>query len=661
MSDMTVTPTEGAAAIPVRRVAVVGAGLIGGGIAAQFANAGIPVDLLDVRGPDPARPSAAATAGIERQLKVGGFMHPAAAALVRPGNIDDDLGRLAEADWIVEAIVEGPRRQARPLREGGGGPSAQHDRQLQHLDLPAQGPLAGAGADFASGFLVTHFFNPPRAMQLVEVVAGTGADPAAVALARAALATILGKTVVDSHDTPGFIANRIGCYWMAVAAIEAVRHGLTVEEADAVVRVFGTPRTGIFGLLDLIGIDLVPKVWPSLMANLPPEDAINRHDLPAEPVVVGLLAAGRTGRKAGAGFYRLVGKQREALDLATGAYRPEAPVEAVQGGFPPAATPSPPSSEAKAASPTMPARSSSGPSSTPPPAAPEVAETADAVDVAMTLGYAWSEGPLRLGDRVGLARIAEGLAARGETPAPWLVAAAAKAGFYDVEGRGLATDGSVYGESAIAAPSLVERAKRAKARIAGNAAASLYDTGDGIGLLQIHTRMNALAPEVFDILEAALAAPLRGLVIGNDDPRAFSAGADLGYFTDRIRSGEWSGLEAYVARGQELFLSFAAQFPVGRGGPRRRARRRRRADAPCERHRRPCRARRRLPGIHPRHRPGLGRHRADARPQGRRSGRAEGPGGGRRGDATSSSAAAIPARRSMRAPAACSGRGMRSS
>ena len=559
-AETRVTPAEGAAAIPVRRVAVVGAGLMGGGIAAQFANAGIPVDLLDVRGSDPARPSAAAMAGIERQLKVGGFMHPSAAALVRPGNIDDDLGRLAGADWIVEAIVEDldAKRdlyaKVAAVRRPGAIVSS-NTSTFRREDL-----LAGAAPDFASGFVVTHFFNPPRAMQLVEVVAGTGADPAVVALARAACATILGKTVVDGRDTPGFIANRIGCYWMAVAAIEAIRHGLTVEEADAVMRVFGTPRTGIFGLLDLIGIDLVPKVWPSLMANLPAEDAINRHDLPAEPVVVGLLAAGRTGRKAGAGFYRLVGKQREALDLATGAYRPEAPVDpsALPSGRDALATLV--GGEGRLADyarevlyRTVQYAAACG---------PEVAETADAVDAAMTLGYAWSEGPLRLGDRVGLARIAEGLAARGETPAPWLVAAAAKGGFYDAEGRGLATDGSSYGESALAAPSLIDRARRGNARIAGNAAASLFDTGDGIGLFQIHTKMNALAPEVFDLLEATLDRPLRGLVLGSGDPRAFSAGADLGHFTDRIRAGDWTGLEAYVARGQDLFLRLAAApFP----------------------------------------------------------------------------------------------------
>lgn len=550
---------DGVSAIPVRRVAVLGAGLMGGGIAAQFANAGLHVDLLDIPGPDASR-NEPALAGIARQLKVGGFAHPAVVELVHAGNVEDDLGRLSEVDWVIEAIIEdlGSKRDiykrvAAVLRPGAIVSS--NTSTFRREDL-----LSDSASDFATHFVVTHFFNPPRMMNLVEVVGGSDVDEAAIALAREACATILGKTVVNGRDTPGFIANRIGCYWMAVAAIEAIRSGLRVEEADAVMRIFGTPRTGIFGLLDLIGIDLVPKVWPSLMDNLPPDDAINRHNLPAEGIINQLLASGRTGRKSGAGFYRQVNGKRDALDLSTGEYRPEEPVDGSMLPQGRTALATLIAGEGKLADyaravlfATVQYAASCG---------PEVADSAEAIDTAMTLGYAWAEGPLRLADRVGVAQIVDGLRQAGNEPAPWLLAASGMSGFYNDTGASLLPDGTGYDAAAIAAPGLLTQARARRSLITGNNAASLWDIGDDIAVFEIHSKMNSLSAEVFEVLEATLAQPLRGLVVGNDDPRSFSAGADLMHFSSFMKAGDWGGLEAYVARGQDLMLRLKyAAFP----------------------------------------------------------------------------------------------------
>ncbi|WP_370540708.1 3-hydroxyacyl-CoA dehydrogenase family protein [Azospirillum sp. INR13] len=309
----------------IRKVAVIGAGSMGSGIAAQFANGGVPVLLLDVAGPEDDR-AAPARAGVERQLKAQGFMDPSAAELVSVGSIEDDLAAVADADWIVEAVVEDLAVKRRlfarldALRKPG----------RWCPPTPPPSPLAqlteGASEAFRSDFVITHFFNPPRHMRLMELVAGPGTAPEAAALVRDAAETVLGKTVVDCRDTPAFIANRLGCHWMSVAAIEALRHGLTVEQADAVAGApFGVPRTGIFGLLDLVGIDLVPLVWGSLLGALPAGDAHHRHDLTAEPLIRRLIAEGRIGRKAKGGFYRLApgSKEREALNLSTGEYRPQ--------------------------------------------------------------------------------------------------------------------------------------------------------------------------------------------------------------------------------------------------------------------------------------------------------------------------------------------------
>ncbi len=179
-------------------------------------------------------------------------------------------------------------------------------------------------ADFRGDFLITHFFNPPRYMRLLEIVAGPDTRAAAVATIRRFGDEALGKGVVDCKDTPGFIANRLGAYWMQSAVVEAIDAGLTVEEADAVMgRPIGVPKTGIFGLLDLVGLDLQPHVDASLAAALPADDPYQkiRRDF---PLLHKLIAEGFTGRKGKGGFYRLDrrggDRVKQALDLETGTY-----------------------------------------------------------------------------------------------------------------------------------------------------------------------------------------------------------------------------------------------------------------------------------------------------------------------------------------------------
>src|SRR5690606_12047120 len=147
--------------------------------------------------------------------------------------------------------------------------------------------------------------NPPRIMQLVEIVASKANAPQTVAHIKNACETVLGKTVVDCRDTPGFIANRIGCYWLAAGALDARKLGLTIEEADAVNAAFGIPRTGVFGVLDRIAMDLIPPIWGSLMNALSEDDAAHLQDLPGDTTVQKMLEQGRFGRKSGSGYYRL--------------------------------------------------------------------------------------------------------------------------------------------------------------------------------------------------------------------------------------------------------------------------------------------------------------------------------------------------------------------
>src|SRR3546814_149406 len=179
---------------------------------------------------------------------------------------------------------------------------------------------------FAADFLITHFVNPPRYMALLELVAGEKTRAEAVAEITAFGDRVLGKGVVHCHDTPGFIANRIGTFWLQCAVVETLERGLTVEEADAVMgRPLGIPKTGVFALLDLVGLDLMPKVDASLAKTLPPDDAYQALRRPF-PLLEQLIAEGYNGRKGKGGFYRLNknkgARVKEAIDLTTGDYAP---------------------------------------------------------------------------------------------------------------------------------------------------------------------------------------------------------------------------------------------------------------------------------------------------------------------------------------------------
>ncbi len=295
---------EGVSTRPIRKVGVLGSGVMGSGIAAHVANAGVPVVLLDVvPAGAPAAPSgersALAAGAIERlkKTKPAPLMAERNARLITPGNLEDDLPLLTDCDWIVEAVVERleVKQQVYRALDAVRGPGSIVSSNTSTLPLAAL--VEGLPESFARDFLITHFFNPPRYMRLLELVVGPRTRPEAAAAVRAFCDLALGKSVVACHDTPGFIANRIGTFWIEVAVRAAIELGLTVEEADAVAgKYLGFPKTGIFGLADLVGIDLMPHIAASLLSTLPEGDAyraVHRE----EPLITRMIESGLTGRK----------------------------------------------------------------------------------------------------------------------------------------------------------------------------------------------------------------------------------------------------------------------------------------------------------------------------------------------------------------------------
>ena len=310
----------------ILKCAVLGAGLMGSGIAAHLANAGFPTLLLDMLPKSGGDRNSAAQGAIDRLLRADPqpLMSPDFARLITPGNFEDDLFKLAECDWIIEVIVEdlGAKRAMYDRVDAMRKPGSIVSSNTSTIPLRA---LTSKQSDaFKHDFCITHFFNPPRYMRLLEIVSGPDTRPEAVAEIIKLCDVQLGKGVVHCKDTPGFIANRIGTYWITCAINEAIERGLKVEEADATHRPMGIPGTGVFGLVDLVGLDLMPLVSKSMLTSLPPDDDFRRI-FKEHPVLGRMIAEGNVGRKGKDGFYRMAGRGadrvREAIDLATGSYR----------------------------------------------------------------------------------------------------------------------------------------------------------------------------------------------------------------------------------------------------------------------------------------------------------------------------------------------------
>jgi 3-hydroxyacyl-CoA dehydrogenase len=553
----------------IQKVCVIGAGTMGAGIAAQVANAGVPVLLLDiVRDPDDR--NAVAAGAVAKMLKTepAPFMSKAAAKLVEVGNIEDDLARVAECDWIVEAIVERIdlkqslyERLEAVRRPGTAVSSNTSTIPLAHL-------TDGRSEAFARDFLITHFFNPPRYMRLLEMVSAPATDAALVARVADFADRGMGKTIVHAKDTPGFIANRVGTFWIQAALNAAFELGLTVEEADAIAgKPMGVPKTGVFGLVDLVGIDLMPHLQKSLTQTLAKDDPYQAISA-IPPLIERMIADGYTGRKGKGGFYRLnreAGKRKEAIELTTGEYRPvvtpaSLPGAAAKGDL--AALLGVPGKVGAYAWAILGATLSYAAS-----LVPEAADDVVGIDTAMKLGYNWSFGPFELIDKIGAAKLASRLAAEGR-PVPAILTLAGNRSFYRVEGgkrQFLGLDGDYHDVVRPEGVTLLADVKLTAKPLVKTGSAALWDVGDGVAALEFTGKMNALDGEVMKAI--GLAIPIvtekfKALVIYNEGSN-FSAGANLGLAMFALNIAAWGEIDKLVAGGQEAYKALKyAPFPV---------------------------------------------------------------------------------------------------
>lgn len=547
----------------ITKVAVIGAGVMGAGIAAQVANAGIPVVLLDVL------PDGAAKA-VEKLKKSNpaALMHPNNAKLITTGSTGKDLKLVADCDWIIEAVIEKLEvkqvlyLELAKLRKAGAVVSS--NTSTLSLDVL----MKGMPAEFKKHFLIAHFFNPPRYMRLLEVVVGTHTLADAAARVREFADMKLGKNVVDCNDRPGFIANRIGTYWMHAAVVKALTYGIGVEAADAIMgKPLGVPKTGVFGLLDLVGLDLMPHVLNSLRAALPAEDAFVKLG-PAPALLDKLIADGYTGRKGKGGFYRLdETKKKLVLDLVTGGYTPARKVSVAavaaskKHGL--RALVSHDSAEGRYAWDVI--------SGTLAYAASLVGDIADdiaTIDTAIRLGFNWKSGPFQLIDKLGAKWFADRLRAEGRM-VPKILELAGERKLYRVsEGRlmFMALDGSYAPLVRPTGVLLLEDVKREKARLFGNMSASVWDIGDRVACIEFDSKMNSFNPLVLRVIRRAVRElpdrGYKGIVIYNEGSN-FSVGANIFMLllTGKLRL--WPVIRWILKDGQDTFAAMKyGRIPV---------------------------------------------------------------------------------------------------
>jgi len=577
----------------IRQVAVIGSGIMGGGIAALLAGAGINTLLLDIVPPNlnddekdnPAARNRIVQAGLERIRTASPpmLMHHGDIDRIRTGNLEDDFQRLAQCDWIVEAVVENleVKRDLFKRLETVRKPDAIVTTNTSGIPLSVMSD--GLGEAFLSHFMGTHFFNPVRYMRMLELIPGAGTLPAVENTMAAFGEKILGKGVVWAKDTPNFIGNRIGMHGIMLTLHTMQAEGFSIADADAILgRPLGRPKSAVFRTCDMVGIDVVGFVATNTYKMAAGDEARELFALPA--FVSGMIEKKLLGSKTGAGFYKKTKgadgkKEWMVINPDTLDYEVQTPPD-----FPCL-------SEAKKAG-SMPDRIRavvygedrgglfawkvvSGSLIYAANRIPEISDTIVDIDNAMRWGFNFDLGPFGIWDAIGLETSVSKMEKEG-LAVPEKIRRMLDAGvtrFYKTEaGRTWYYDFASEDYRQLRPSSDIIRLSNLKAvdRVVLDCpSASLVDLDDGVYCCEIHTRMNALNVEVVDFLHRALdyvGENGGGLVIGNQakgPPPAFSAGADLLAMAGMAMQGNFDVILAMAEKFQNAIQRFRySPFPV---------------------------------------------------------------------------------------------------
>ena len=511
----------------IKRVVVIGSGTMGSGIAAHLCNANIPVTLLDLKTEisEKARERIYSSRPplLLDKLKINN---------INIGNINDNFGVVKDVDWVVEAVVEkidikhNLYEKIFKTRKAGSIVSSNTS------SIPIKVLSENLSEEDKKDFCITHFFNPVRYMGLLEIVKNENNDLEKINFLKDFCETLLGKGVIVCNDTPGFLGNRVGVYAMQVAMTEAFKMKLSIEEADAVFgRPMGIPKTGIFGLYDLIGIDLMADVLKSFIKELPEIDKF--HKVAKEvPLVTKLIETGYTGRKGKGGFYRVnkeSGKKvLEALNLETGEYASSKKINIKSdkvdlknlinrkdkyGNYAWSVI----SEIIKYASSLI----------------PNVTKEFNNIDEAMRLGFNWAKGPFEMLEEIGVKNFFEKVDSFENNEFLEKLSKSKNENFYGERQKytNIETLGKI---------------KRKAIKIDKNDSAEIFRFKD-FNIVEFTTKANALDYDSMDCLKKATDKPL---IIINESMQ-FSAGVNLNYVMDFAKQKDFKSIEKFIKYFQE--------------------------------------------------------------------------------------------------------------
>ena len=536
----------------IQKVAVLGSGVMGSGIAAHLANIGIPTLLLDIAPNELTKEEEVKGLTLDSKAVKNRFSNLAVQkllkqkpaplsskknlALITPGNFDDDLDKLKDVDWIIEVIVEkleikkGLFEKIDAVRKPGTIVSS----NTSGVSINAM--AEGRSEDFQEHFLGTHFFNPPRYLKLLEVIPAKTTKPEVVSFMQQFGEDVLGKGVVIAKDTPNFIANRIGTYGLLVTMQEMIARNYSVSEVDSVTGpIIGRPKSATFRTLDVVGLDTFAHVAKNVYDQTTgAEQAVFEES----PILNKMITNGWIGAKSGQGFFKKVGKEILQLNLSTFEYEPTKKLVA-------------PSLEM--------AKQAKGPggrlktliyandrvgellwnSSAPTliysaQLMGEIADDILAIDNAMKWGFGWAQGPFEMWDAIGVERSIMKMKEEGRDIPPFVIGLLEKdfTTFYsEIDGDLAYYNGTEYVKVPVNEKAIdLKRYKKKHGVIKSNSGASLIDLGDGIALLEFHSKSNAIGLDIIQMINFAIdevEKNYKGLVIGNQG-KNFCVGANLG-------------------------------------------------------------------------------------------------------------------------------------
>ncbi|WP_316274115.1 3-hydroxyacyl-CoA dehydrogenase/enoyl-CoA hydratase family protein [Bacillus halotolerans] len=582
----------------IQKAAVLGSGVMGSGIAAHLANIGIPVLLLDIVPNDltkeeekkgltkesPEVRSRLSRSAVKKLLKQKPAPLTSAqnTAYITSGNLEDDVEKLKEADWIIEVVVENleVKKKIFSLVDEHRKPGSIVSSNTSGISVQAM--AEGRSDDFKAHFLGTHFFNPARYLKLLEIIPIKETDPDILAFMTSFGENVLGKGVVTAKDTPNFIANRIGTYGLLITVQEMLKGGYQVGEVDSITGpLIGRPKSATFRTLDVVGLDTFAHVARNVYDNAEGDE---KEVFRLPDFMNDMLQKGWIGSKSGQGFYKKEGKTIYELDPMTLTYgeRTKMKTPALEAA-----------KQAKGTKAKMKALIYSEDragqllwnitSQTLLYSAQLLGEIADdihAIDQAMKWGFGWELGPFEIWDAIGLRQSAEKLEQLGAEIPGWIKDMLDKGNetFYIREnGKVLYYESGEYRAVKENKKRIhLQSVKETNGVIAKNSGASLLDLGDDVALLEFHSKSNAIGFDIIQMINRALEETERnykGLVIGNQG-KNFCVGANLAMILMEVQDDNFMEVDLVIRRFQETMMNIkysakpvvAAPFGMTLGG-----------------------------------------------------------------------------------------------